>query len=165
MALIRNFERTDYHRVCEIYQAGIDTGFATFETQTKDWDTWDASAMKEARLVALNESNEVIGWACLSAVTNRCVYTGVAEISVYVDPKAQGKGVGGQLLGGLVLGSEEAGVWTLQARIFPENMASIALHLKLGFREVGKQERLGQLHGVWRDIVMLERRSTLVGTD
>ncbi len=167
MTTTRAFEQADFHRVREIYQAGIDTGYATFETKTKtkNWDEWDASAMQVARLVAVNDEQLVVGWACLSAVTNRCVYAGVAEISVYVDPTYQGQGVGGQLLGGLVLSSEEAGIWTLQARIFPENMASFALHLKLGFREVGKQERLGQLNGIWRDIVLLERRSSVIGQD
>ncbi len=163
MAFIRDLQQKDFHRVMQIYQAGIDTGFATFETKTKDWQTWNAGVMSTPRLVALNEANEVVGWASLSAVTNRCVYAGVAEISVYVDPIAQGQGIGGQLLGGLVLGSEDVGIWTLQARIFPENEASIALHKKIGFRQVGKQERLGQLHGVWRDIVLMERRSTVVG--
>lgn len=165
MALIRNFERADFDCVMEIYQAGIDTGFATFEAKTKDWETWDSGAMPAPRLVAIDDTEKVVGWACLAAVTHRCVYAGVAEISVYVDPKAQGQGIGGQLLGDLILGSEEVGIWTLQARIFPENGASIALHHKLGFRQVGKQERLAQLHGVWRDIVLMERRSTVVGVD
>lgn len=162
---IRAFKRTDYARVRAIYQAGIDTGMATFETQTKNWQQWDASVMSAARLVALDANNELIGWACLSAAANRCVYTGVAECSVYVDPPAQGRGVGNRLLKDLVLASEAAGVWTLQARIFPENVASIALHLQAGFRMVGKQVRLGRLHGEWRDIVFLEKRSRVVGAD
>jgi L-amino acid N-acyltransferase YncA len=156
--------------VCEIYAEGIATGNATFETQIPDWNKWDNSHRKDCRLVAVQESSEqgsgstVLGWAALSPVSARAVYTGVAEVSVYVSASARALGIGRSLLDVLIRESETNGVWTLQAGIFPENIPSIALHKKYGFREVGKRQRIGNLAGVWRDVLLLERRSGNVGT-
>ena len=160
--MIRTFQLADFLKVKEIYQQGIDTGNATFQTQAKDWEEWDASLLKECRLVAV-EHDIVIGWAGLSSVSNRCVYTGIAEVTVYVANEAAGKGVGKRLLGELVSASEQAGYWTLQAGIFPENKSSIAIHEKNGFRILGVREKLGKMDDVWRDIILMERRSKVVG--
>ena len=162
MIKIRNFKRPDYPAVQEIYQQGIDSGDATFETHIKEWEEWDAATAKAGRLVT-SEGDQVVGWACLSDITSRCVYRGVAETSVYVNPSFQGRGIGRSLLQALIESSEEAGYWTLQARIFTENVASIVLHEKLGFVSMGVHIKLGQLNGVWRDVQLLERRSTVVG--
>jgi L-amino acid N-acyltransferase YncA len=162
MVTIRNFKKPDYPAVQEIYQQGIDTEDATFESSTKTWEEWDAVTAKAGRLVAI-EGDQVVGWACLSDITSRCVYRGVAETSVYVSPDFQGHGIGRSLLQALVESSEEAGYWTLQARIFTENIASIVLHEKLDFVSMGVHIKLGQLNGVWRDVQFLERRSTVVG--
>lgn len=150
--------------VLSIYADGIATGQATFETDAPDWGGWDASHLAEPRLVA-RADGEVVGWAALSPVSDRCVYGGVAEVSVYVAGHRRGKGVGSRLLAALIAASESAGIWTLQAGIFPENEASVAVHLRHGFREVGRRERLGRLDGRWRDVLLLERRSRLVGLD
>jgi phosphinothricin acetyltransferase len=152
----------DWPAVRAIYEAGIATGQATFETATPAWESWDAAHRADCRLVARRDG-QVIGWAALSPVSGRCVYGGVAEVSVYVDPAWKGRGIGKTLLQALVTASEEAGLWTLQASIFPENVASVRLHHACGFRTVGTRERLGQQHGRWRDVVLLERRSTVVG--
>lgn len=152
----------DWPAVRAIYEAGIATGEATFETAAPSWESWNAAHRADCRLVARHEG-EVIGWAALSPVSSRCVYGGVAEVSVYVAPEWKGKGVGKALLQALIAASEAAGVWTLQASIFPENVASVRLHHSCGFRTVGTQERLGQQHGRWRDVVLLERRSSVVG--
>lgn len=162
MIMMRNFKNPDYPAVQEIYQQGIDSGDATFETHIKEWEEWDAATAKAGRLVA-SEGDQVVGWACLSDITSRCVYRGVAETSVYVNPYFQGRGIGRSLLQALIESSEEAGYWTLQARIFTENVASIVLHEKLGFVSMGVHIKLGQLNGVWRDVQLLERRSTVVG--
>ena len=155
----------DHWAVVEaIYRQGIATGNATFETQSPTWEAWDAGHLTHSRLVATNDAGQVLGWAALSAVSGRCVYGGVAEVSVYVADGARGQGVGHQLLKALVAESEKNGIWTLQAGIFPENEASIRLHESLGFRVLGRRERIGKLAGVWRDTVLLERRSTVVGT-
>ncbi len=159
---LRALSQSDYTAVATIYQAGIDTGNATFETQAKDWMTWDETMLPHSRLVVV-QGEQVLGWAALSGVSNRCVYNGVAEVSVYVDPQAQGKGVGKQLLQALIESSKDAGIWTLQARTMAENTASIALHQKLGFKLLGIHEKLSQLHGIWRDVAALERRSPSVG--
>jgi L-amino acid N-acyltransferase YncA len=148
--------------VLAIYQAGIDEGDATFETQAPDWTAFAATKLPDHRFVAIDESGRVIGWVAASAVSERCVYAGVVEHSVYVDPGARGRGVGRALLEALVASTEGAGVWTIQSGIFPENAASIALHTRAGFRVVGTRERLGQHHGRWRDVVLMERRSTLL---
>ncbi len=162
MVAIRNFKKPDYAAVREIYQQGIDTGDATFETRIKSWEEWDAATARAGRLVA-TERDQVVGWACLSDITSRCVYRGVAETSVYVNPSFQGRGIGRSLLQALIETSEEAGYWTLQARIFTENVASIVLHEKLGFVSMGVHVKLGQLRGVWRDVQLLERRSVVIG--
>ncbi len=122
------------------------------------WETWDGAHLSEHRLVARDESG-VLGWAALSAYSDRCAYAGVAEVSVYVAKEAQGRGVGRALLSALIESSETAGIWTLQAGVFPENLASLRLHSACGFRVVGVRERIGQLDGQWRDVVLLERRS------
>lgn len=152
----------DWSAVCAIYLEGIATGNATFETSTPEWTKWNAAHMRSCRLVA-RMNGEVLGWAALSAVSSRCVYAGVAEVSVYVAETARGRGIGLQLLSGLVKASEQAGIWTLQAGIFPENEASIRLHEHCGFRIVGRRERLSQLKEAWRDVLLMERRSALVG--
>lgn len=146
-----------------IYQAGMDTGNATFTTQAPAWADWDTGHLKHSRLVALNDDGQVLAWAALSPVSGRCVYGGVAEVSIYVADEARGQGVGRQLLSALIEESEQNGIWTLQAGIFRENTASLRLHESVGFRTVGYRERIGQLHGVWRDTVLLERRSPVVG--
>jgi phosphinothricin acetyltransferase len=144
-------------QVERIYLEGIVTGNATFETESPGWENWDAKHHRHLRLVAL-EGADLLGWAALSPVSTRPVYAGVAEVSVYVAEAARGRGVGRALLAALVEQAEENGIWTLQAGIFPENRTSIALHEAYGFREVGVRERIGQLRGVWRDFLLLERR-------
>ncbi len=151
----------DWPRVAAIYAAGIAEGRATFETAVPAWPAWDAAHLAAPRLAA-READDVVGWAALSPVSTRCVYGGVAEVSVYTDPDRRGRGVGRLLLSQLVSASEEAGLWTLQAGVFPENEASLRLHERCGFRVVGVRERLGMLAGRWRDVVLLERRSPVV---
>jgi phosphinothricin acetyltransferase len=146
--------------VREIYRQGIETGNATFETQPPEWEQWDATHRKDCRLIAF--AGEVLGWAALSTVSNRHVYRGVAEVSVYVASAARGRGVGKALLTTLIHESEANGIWTLQAGIFPENTASIALHKSCGFREIGVRRKIGVLKDVWRDVLLLERRSTVI---
>jgi L-amino acid N-acyltransferase YncA len=148
--------------VREIYAEGIATGNATFETDTPTWEGWNASHLPAHRLVALSETGDVIGWAALSPVSDRCVYGGVAEESVYVASSARGRGVGRALLERLIGDSEDAGIWTIQTGIFPENESSLRLHERVGFRVLGTRERLGRLNGVWRDVLFLERRSDRV---
>ncbi len=153
----------DWPAVRAIYQAGIETNLATFETTAPvDWEDWSAGKRADCRLVA-RANGRVIGWAALSPASKRPVYAGVAEVSVYVDPAARGQGVGDALLGALVSASEAAGIWTLTASIFPENTPSIRLHEKHGFRILGRRERIGRHHGIWRDTVLMERRSQTAG--
>jgi phosphinothricin acetyltransferase len=152
----------DWPAVRRIYEEGIATGDATFETSAPSWEKWDSQHLAVGRLVA-ELGGVVVGWAALSGVSDRCVYAGVAEVSVYVAGTARGHGIGGELLRALIEASERAGIWTLQAGIFPENSASLAIHARAGFREIGRRERLGQLHGRWRDTLLLERRSQRVG--
>jgi L-amino acid N-acyltransferase YncA len=159
---IRDLRPEDWPAVRAIYDEGIRGGDATFETETPSWWAWDASH-SEVRLVA-EQNGSVVGWAGLSPISERCCYQGVAEVSVYVAEASRGAGVGRLLLDELVERSEDAGIWTLQAGVFTENEASIRLHKACGFREVGVRERLGELAGVWRDVALLERRSTVVGT-
>ncbi len=144
-----------------IYAEGIATGNATFETTTAPWEAWDEGHLASPRLVAL-EGGRVLGWAALSPVSRRPAYAGVAEVSVYVAEPARGRGLGLALLRRLVAESEAGGIWTLQATIFPENAASVALHGRAGFHLVGRRERIGRLHGLWRDTVLLERRSPVI---
>lgn len=159
---IKTMTPDDWPSVRAIYGEGVASGNATFETEAPSWEQWDQSHLADPRLVA-DVGGHVVGWAALSPVSGRCVYGGVAEVSVYVAADAQGKGIGKALLQSLAEASERAGIWTLQAGIFRENRASIALHRTCGFREVGYRERIGQLQGVWRDVVLLERRSTVAG--
>lgn len=150
-----------WEAVREIYAEGIATGNATFETEILDYEKWNGGHLKDCRLVAVG--NAVLGWAALSPVSARHVYRGVAEVSVYVAAAARGRGVGKALLEALIEQSESHGIWTLQAGIFPQNSASIALHKSCGFREVGVRQRIGALKSVWRDVLLLERRSANVG--
>jgi L-amino acid N-acyltransferase YncA/predicted O-methyltransferase YrrM len=159
---IRPMTPFDWPAVREIYAAGIATGNATFETAPPEWKHWDDTHLDDHRLVATDDDGTVVGWAALGPVSDRCVYAGVAENSLYIDPEHQGQGVGTQLLDALVTGAERAGYWTIQTGIFPENTASIATHERCGFRIVGRRERIGQLDGVWRDTLFLERRSRRV---
>jgi phosphinothricin acetyltransferase len=151
----------DWDEVRRIYVEGIATGNATMETEAPSWESWDRAHRPDCRLLAKNGS-EVLGWAALSRVSERCAYGGVGEVSVYVAAPARGRGVGKALLAELIRASEEAGLWTLQAGIFPENAASVAIHEACGFRRVGVREKLGKLHGAWRDVLLLERRSSLI---
>jgi phosphinothricin acetyltransferase len=161
-ATIRPMTPPDWEAVRAVYQEGIDTGNATFETTAPDWDRWNASHRADCRLVACDDTG-LIGFAALSPVSARAVYAGVAEVTIYVAGRARGQRLGLTLLGELIRAAEAAGVWTLQAGIFPENTASIALHTRLGFREVGRRERIGRRDGRWRDTVLMERRSATVG--
>jgi len=151
-----------WNEVKRIYEEGLSTGNATFQTTAPEWEEWDKAHIQTGRLVAF-ENGTVVGWAALTLVSDRCVYGGVAEISVYVAESARGKGVGKELLKSLVKNSEANKFWTLQAGIFPENIASIKIHEANGFHVIGKREKIGQMKGVWRDIVLLERRSKIVG--
>ncbi|MBN1563535.1 MAG: GNAT family N-acetyltransferase [Anaerolineae bacterium] len=161
--IIDAMQPDDWPQVAAIYAAGIATQNATFETDVPAYDTWDRAHRADCRLVA-RDGDQVLGWAALSRVSDRCVYGGVAENSIYIAPTARGRGIGKALLKALVDASETAGIWTLQTGIFPENVTSIGLHKACGFREVGIRERIGQMDGVWRDVVMMERRSAIVGT-
>jgi L-amino acid N-acyltransferase YncA len=162
MIQIETMQPSDWQEVRTIYEEGIRTGNATFESTAPAWETWDQGHLKECRFLAM-EGDTVLGWAALSPVSGRCVYAGVAEVSVYVSTAARGKGIGKLLLQKLIEASEAANLWTLQAGIFPENVASVKLHEACGFRMIGKRERIGKMNGVWRDTVLLERRSNTVG--
>lgn len=159
---IRLFASQDFPDVQAIYQQGIDGGNATFETKVKTEQQWLDSTLAVGRLVAVDE-NRVVGWASLSSVSARKVYAGIAEVTIYVADNMQGQGIGKKLLIDLIEISESQGFWTLQSAIFPENQASILLHQQLGFRVIGKRENVAQLKGVWRDSILLERRSKVVG--
>ncbi len=152
----------NYLKVAKIYDEGLRTGKATFETTVPSWEKWDSGHFSFGRIIAIKENN-FLGWAALSPVSSRCVYGGVAEVSVYISEDARGKGVGEFLLKNLIEISEANNIWTLQSGIFRENIASHKLHIKCGFREVGFKEKVGQLRGVWKDNVLLERRSRIVG--
>jgi phosphinothricin acetyltransferase len=161
--VVDEMKADDWEQVRSIYLEGIATGVATFETEAPAREKWDAGHLRKMRLVAREAEGAVLGWAALSPVSDRCVYGGVAEVSVYVGARGRGRGVGRALLEALIEASERNGIWTLQAGVFPENAASIRLHLGCGFREVGRRERIGKLNGVWRDTLLLERRSRTVG--
>ncbi len=161
--VIRAMLPGDWPAVREIYMEGIATGNATFENEAPEWDAWNSGHLPDARLVA-DVDGRVAGWVALSPVSNRCVYAGVAELSVYVAAAARGRGVGKALLAELIRESEAKGFWTLQTGVFPENKASLALHRKCGFRVVGTRERIGKMGDRWRDVVFLERRSAVAGT-
>jgi L-amino acid N-acyltransferase YncA len=152
----------DWPAVRSIYAEGIGTGSATFEKSPPEWASWNASHLRACRFVA-RSAGGVLGWAALSPVSSRCVYSGVAEVSVYVGRQSRGQGIGTKLLASLVEDSEREGIWTLQAGIFPENVASVELHKRHGFRIVGTREKLGAMDGRWRDVLLMERRSTVAG--
>ena len=155
----------DWSSASDVYASGIATGQATFQTSVPTWAEWDTSHLDSCRLVArTTEDGVVVGWAALTAVSSRCVYAGVAEVSIYIGATARGQGVGKRLLERLIEESEREGIWTLQAGIFPENEASVALHVACGFRIVGRRERIGCMNGVWRDNLLLERRSQKIGS-
>jgi L-amino acid N-acyltransferase YncA len=159
---IRPMTAADAKPVLAIYQAGMDGGNASFEHTAPTWEAFDATKLAAHRLVAADEQDTVLGWAAVSAVSSRAVYAGVVEHSVYVDPAAQGRGVGRALLHALIASTEAAGIWTIQSGVFPENTASLALHQSCGFRVVGVRERIGRhasQSNRWRDVVFIERRS------
>jgi phosphinothricin acetyltransferase len=162
---IRPMHPADAEAVLRIYQAGMDSGHASFESVAPSWAAFDASKLPDHRYVAADDGGTVLGWVTVSAVSSRQVYAGVVEHSVYVDPGAQGRGVGRALLDALITSTEAAGIWTIQSGVFPENTASLALHRRAGFRIVGVRERVGRhaMHGGWwRDVVFIERRSPYV---
>jgi phosphinothricin acetyltransferase len=162
---IRPMRGTDADAVLRIYQAGIDSGNASFETTAPTWDAFDAGKLRDHRYVAVDNTDTALGWVTVSPVSSRCVYAGVVEHSVYVDPAAQGRGIGKALLDALIGSTESAGIWTIQSGIFPENTASLALHQRAGFRVVGVRERVGRHESQgnrWRDVVFIERRSPRV---
>jgi phosphinothricin acetyltransferase len=158
---IADLRREHWPEVERIYADGIATGNATFETEVPSWERWDESHLAEHRFVALRDG-QVVGWVAAAPVSDRCVYGGVVENSVYVAEDTRGRGVGKLLLEQLIASTEAAGVWTIQTGMFPENAASITLHERVGFEIVGRRKRLGKLHGIWRDVFLLERRSRVV---
>ena len=155
-------EQSDWPAVERIYAEGIATGDATFETEPPSWETFDAGRLTEPRIVA-EESGRLVGWAALTRTSSRACYAGVVEHSVYVAESARRRGIGRSLMTALVARADAAGIWTIQTSVFPENAASLALHERAGFRIVGRRERIAQLDGVWRDTILLERRSPFVG--
>lgn len=160
--IIEPLTEQHYPSVAAIFQEGIETGLATFETTVPSWEKWNGTHLANCRLVAL-ENHLVVGWAALTAVSGRCVYAGVAEESVYVHSAFRGKGIGTRLLTQLIAESEQNQIWTLQAGIFPQNAASLRLHESLGFRLVGRRQKIGKLKNEWRDVLLMERRSAVVG--
>ena len=159
---IREMQQSDWEVVSTIYSEGIATGYATFEKNIPNFENWDKAHLKTCRLVAIKDET-VLGWAALSPVSSRCVYGGIAEVSVYVGQNHKGQGVGKLLMKHLIEQSEKEGLWTLQSGIFPENYGSIKLHEKVGFRYIGKREQIGKINGVWKDNLLFERRSKTVG--
>ncbi|MEV5603181.1 N-acetyltransferase family protein [Streptomyces sp. NPDC052299] len=161
-AAIVPLEPEHAEQVLGIYQAGIDEGNATFETVAPVWEAFDAAKLPEHRFAAVDADGAVLGWVAASRVSDRCAYVGVVEHSVYVHPAARGRGVASALLKALVNSTERAGIWTIQSGIFPENTTSLAVHRRAGFRVIGTRERIGRHHGVWRDVVLVERRSPAI---
>ena len=159
---VEKMRAEDWEAVRAIYLEGIATGLSTFETEAPPWEEWDRNHLPACRLVA-RTADRVIGWVALSPVSQRRVYAGVADESIYVAASARGTGVGTALLKAVIAESARAGIWSLQAGIFRENRSSIALHQRCGFREIGYQESKGMLHGVWHDVVLMERRSVVIG--
>ena len=162
---IRSLTSEDHLMISKIYELGIQSGNATFETKAPAWAEWDQSHLATCRFIAIDEMGNGLGWAALTPVSGRCVYSGVAEVSVYVHPDSQGRGIGKMLLNELIEASEKQNIWTLQAGIFPENTASLKIHEQCGFRQIGYHEKIGKMKNVWRDTVLLERRSKVVGTN
>jgi phosphinothricin acetyltransferase len=161
---IENMKPTDWQQVRHIYLEGLATGQASFETETPSWEQWNEARLPHPRLVARGEGR-VIAWAALSPLSKRPCYAGVAEVSIYVAADARGRGIGKSLLEKLIEESESNGIWSLYGATFPENAASIRMQLACGFRIVGRRERIAQHHGIWRDTIVMERRSTIVGTE
>lgn len=159
---IINIEEKHYPEIRRIYLDGIATGNATFQKEAPSWIVWDKSHLKDCRILLIDDK-EVLGWATLTPVSSRCIYAGVAEVSVYVDTSQRGKGIGKKLLQELIKHSEAIGLWTLQSGIFPENKSSIKIHKHCGFRIVGYREKIGNMKGIWRDNIIMERRSKFVG--
>ncbi|WP_241282706.1 GNAT family N-acetyltransferase [Chryseobacterium timonianum] len=159
---IITIDRKHFPQIAEIYKQGLETGNATFETTVPSWDDWDKSKLKHSRLAAVIDDT-VVGWAALSGVSDRCVYGGVAEVSIYISNDYKGKGIGKALLSKLIEESEAKGIWTLQSGMFPENEATVALHKSTGFRVIGYREKIGKLGNVWRDTIIMERRSKTIG--
>lgn len=159
---IKKIEAHYYPGISNIYLQGIATGHATFQTDAPSWEDWDKSHLQCCRIAAF-ENSEIAGWAALSPVSSRCVYAGVGEVSIYINEKYQGKGMGKMLLLKLIDESEKEGLWTLQAGIFPENKGSIKLHEQCGFRQIGYREKVGNMNGIWRDTILMERRSKITG--
>ncbi|ESU48207.1 GNAT family N-acetyltransferase [Streptomyces filamentosus] len=149
-------------QVLAIYQAGVDEGNATFETSPPSWEAFEAAKLADHRFAALDADRSVLGWVAASSVSDRCAYAGVVEHSVYVRPDARGRGIASALLEALIDSTERAGIWTIQSGIFPENTAGLAVHRRAGFRIIGTRERIGRHRGVWRDVVLVERRSPAV---
>ena len=162
---IRPMREADAGRVLAVYQAGIDGGQASFETEAPTWEEFDQAKLPLHRHVAEADTGDLLGWVAAIPTSSRCVYAGVVEHSIYVDPAAHGQGIGGALLHALIGSTESAGIWTVQSGVFPENTASLRLHERAGFRVVGTRERVGRHHGRWRDVVLIERRSTIAGMD
>ena len=167
--IIEKMIRGDWDQVQSIFLEGISTGHATFEDNSNGWDRWDPSHLRKCRLVAKSRGS-ILGWAALSRISDRLVYSGIAEVSIYVSRDCQRQGVGSALLKAMIKDSEDKGIWTLQAGIFPENTSSLDLHRQHGFKEVGRREKIGkmpygQFAGKWRDVVLMERRSKAVGLD
>jgi L-amino acid N-acyltransferase YncA len=166
--LIDTMKPEDWEQVRQIYLEGIATGNSTFEADAPDWDKWDCTHLQEHRLVA-RANGRIVAWAALSPVSTRCIYSGVAELSIYVAATHRGKGIGSTLLKAIISSTEKAGLWTLQGGIFPENTPSLSLVKKHGFKEIGRREKIGKmtygdLAGTWRDVILVERRSTVAGT-
>jgi len=158
---LRDLRPGDWPEVSRIYADGIATGNATFETEVPSWEAWDAAHLPEHRFVARRDGR-VLGWIALAPTSPRACYAGVAEVSAYVAAEARGSGLGKELLAAVISSSERGAIWTLQTGVFPENEASLGLLGRFGFRIVGTHERIGRLHGVWRDVVLVERRSEVV---
>ncbi|WP_454047508.1 N-acetyltransferase family protein [Chryseobacterium sp. Marseille-Q8038] len=159
---IKEIKKEHFPEIAEIYRQGLETGNATFETSVPLWEKWDKGKLKHSRLAAVIDG-VVVGWVALSAVSDRCVYGGVAEVSIYISNDHKGKGIGRALMSKLVEESEVNGIWTLQSGMFPENEATIVLHQRLGFRIVGFREKIGKLGDIWRDTIIMERRSKTIG--
>ena len=159
---IINIDEQNFEQVAKIYEEGIKTGLATFQNEVPDWQSWDKSHFSVCR-IGVCEKKQMVGWSALSPVSSRCVYAGVAEVSVYVSALFRGKGIGKFLLNSLITQSEKAGIWTLQSGIFEENISSIVLHEKCGFRRIGFREKIGKIEGSWKNNVIMERRSKTIG--